>query len=151
MSASPDALQIYVVASKQGATSREIINAISKTANSTSNTALSVLRGEYTSEATAIEYKRVKFKLLRVLWRDSEGPDEKVSRHTVCLFTQGRTLQFISTFFCLGRCMGRLLTHNVTPDYFSTPSLLASYSSRYVEAVMNCLLSRHNLEGMSRC
>lgn len=61
-----------------------------------------------------------------------------------------KQLQFISTF-CLGRCMGRLLTHNVTPDYFSTPSLLASYSSRYVEAVMNCLLSRHNLEGMSRC
>jgi hypothetical protein len=87
MSASPDALQIYVVASKQGATSREIMNAISKTADSTSNTALSVLGGEYTSEATAIEYKRIEFELLRVLWRDSEGPDEKVSRHTVCLFT----------------------------------------------------------------
>jgi len=87
MSASPDALQIYVVASKQGATSREMINAISKTANSTSNTALSLLGGEYTSEATAIEYKRIEFELLEVLWHDPEGPDEKVSRHTVCLFT----------------------------------------------------------------
>ena len=87
MSASPDALRIYVVASKQGATSREMMNTISKTANSTSNTALSVLGGEYTSEVTAIEYKRIEFELLRVLWRDSEGPDEKVSRHTVCLLT----------------------------------------------------------------
>jgi SLT domain-containing protein len=87
MSASPDALRIYVVASKQGASSRGMMNAISRTANSTSNTALSLLGGGYTSGATAIEYKRIEFELLKVLWRDSEGPDEKVSRHTVCLLT----------------------------------------------------------------
>ena len=68
------------------------MNAISRTANSTSNTALSLLGGEYTLGVTAIEYKRIEFELLNVPWRDSEGPDEKVSRHIVCLFTQGRTL-----------------------------------------------------------
>jgi hypothetical protein len=72
------------------------MNTISRTANSTSNTALSVLGGEYTSGATAIEHKRIEFELLKILWRDSEGPDEKVSRHTVCLFTQGRTLYHIA-------------------------------------------------------
>ena len=72
------------------------MNAISRTANSTFNTAPSLLGGQYTSRAAAIEYKRIEFELLNVPWRDSEGPDEKVSRHIVCLFTQGRTL-YINT------------------------------------------------------
>jgi hypothetical protein len=71
-----------------------MMNAISRTANSTFNTAPSLLGGQYTSRAAAIEYKRIEFELLNVPWRDSEGPDEKVSRHIVCLFTQGRTLLY---------------------------------------------------------
>jgi hypothetical protein len=58
-------------------------------------TALSLLGGEYTRGATAIEYKRIELELVQVLWRDSESPDEKVSRHIVCLSTQGRTLELL--------------------------------------------------------
>jgi hypothetical protein len=68
------------------------MNATSIMTNSTSSTALSLLGGEYTRGATAIEYKRIELELVQVLWRDSESPDEKVSRHIVCLSTQGRTL-----------------------------------------------------------
>jgi hypothetical protein len=85
LSTALNALQIYAVTSKQRVTSRGMMNAISRTTNSTSNTASSLLGGEYTQGATAIEYKRVELELVQVLWHDSEGQNEKMSRHTVCL------------------------------------------------------------------
>jgi hypothetical protein len=87
-----NALQTRAVANKQGGTGRGLMNAISRTTRSTINTALSLVGGYYTRRATAVELQRIELELVEVLRRDSEGPDEKVSRHLGRLVTKGRTL-----------------------------------------------------------
>jgi hypothetical protein len=58
-----------------------------------------------------MEYKRIELERLQVLWRNSEGPDEKVSRHLGRLATWGRTL--------LG-----WQYHNSLPAYTATSDVL---------------------------
>ena len=47
-----------------------------------------------------MEYKRIELERLQVLWRNSEGLDEKVSRHLGRLATWGRTLSGRRTILC---------------------------------------------------
>jgi hypothetical protein len=78
------------------------MNAIGRTTSRISNTPLSLVGGHYNRKPTAVELHRIKLKLRQVMWRDSEGPDKKVSRHLGCLVTYGRTsVQAKMAQFCL--------------------------------------------------
>jgi hypothetical protein len=68
------------------------MNVISRTTSRASNTTLSLIRDHYTKGTTAAELKRVELEIVQLMWRDCEGPDEKVSRRLGRLVTEGRTL-----------------------------------------------------------
>jgi hypothetical protein len=69
-----------------------LLNATDRTIDSMINTTLIFIGGRCIEGITAAKSIRVELDYVRVCWRESEGPDEKASRYTVCLATQGLTL-----------------------------------------------------------
>jgi hypothetical protein len=86
-----------------------------------------------------MEYKRIELERLQVLWRNSEGPDKKVSRHLGRFATWGRTLEdaVVEGYIFLVRSFLWQIRHP-----FITATFLRLFSRTMVYGLLlSCLLS----------
>jgi hypothetical protein len=128
LSAPPNASRRCAVANEQGGTSRESMNALSRSTDSVCNTTLFLIGGWYTSRATAAEAKGVELDFVQLSWPDAEGPDKKVSRHTGCPATQGWTLSCLVSLGLTRTEYVQLVGQSCAERHLKT--LVAKYDTR---------------------